>query len=91
VNHDSNKNQTQTAAAQAAVTAIAGFAGHPDQASFKVLTKTGCILFIALLLLAGCETYKKIPGHPNGMSLGVSHDPNGGTPQIYETLNWNFD
>ncbi len=64
----------------------------PEQAMRKVLSvKSGCIFIAALLLLVGCETYKTIPGHPNGMSLGVSYDPNGSNPQIYETLNWNFD
>lgn len=48
-------------------------------------------LFIILIACAGCETYKKIPGHPNGMSLGVSQDPHGGETLFYETLNWNFD
>jgi len=56
----------------------------------RAIVKT-IIILIAAGFLCGCETYKKMPGHPDGMSMGVSQDPHGGETLFYETLNWNFD
>ena len=53
--------------------------------------KVALTFVLAALLGCGCETYKKIPGRPDGMSLGVSQDQHGGQTLFYETHNWNFD